>query len=94
MIVVTNACAECSAAIADCNDCVQSAVDLSVTCNGCQNGKVLADDHLSCKDSSSSTIIIVSAVVGGVVLLGAGILWIYIGFAIFKCMKKRRSPLV
>lgn len=74
LIVKDNTCVSCNAVIADCDLCVQDATSFDVTCNGCGNGKVLADDKLSCQDSSSSTIIIVSAVVGGVVLLGAGTL--------------------
>lgn len=42
----------------------------NLVCNHCGNGKVLTDGK--CEDSSASTIIIVSAVVGGVVLMGAG----------------------
>lgn len=87
MVSKDNTCVSCGDVITDCDLCVQDAKTFEVTCNGCGNGKVLADDKLSCLESSSSTIIIVSAVVGGVVLLGAG-------FAIFKCMKKRKSPLL
>ena len=49
-------------------------------------GTTLSEDKISCvQDSgSSSTIIIVSAIVGTVILAGAG-------FAIFKCMKKKSS---
>lgn len=60
----------CSAIIADCDGCTQDNVTYTVTCNHCGNGKVL--NNGACEDSSASTIIIVSAVVGGVVLLGAG----------------------
>lgn len=54
-------------------------------CVICSSGYDLSDDKYSCTESSSaSTIIIVSAVVGGVVLIGAG-------FAIFKCMSKKKK---
>lgn len=72
MVSKDNTCVSCGDVITDCDLCVQDAKTFEVTCNGCGNGKVLADDKLSCLESSSSTIIIVSALVGGVVLLGAG----------------------
>ena len=63
-------CVTCADAVTDCQGCTQDNSTFVVTCTKCGNGKVLSDGQ--CKDSSASTIIIVSAVVGGVVLLGAG----------------------
>jgi len=79
------ACPSCGSAINNCVNC--ALVGATLQCTTCNSDNDLSDDKLACNSKGASTIIIVSAVVGGVVLLGAG-------FAIFKCMRKKKAGLL
>ena len=59
--------------IEHCEVCEPIVVPNRTSCQNCSADYTLSDDHLKCQSSSNaSTIIIVSAIVGGVVLIGAG----------------------
>jgi hypothetical protein len=72
-VIQSSSCVACGTAINNCQSCLQDFIANVVTCSSCGGGQQVSSDQKSCVDaSSSSTIIIVSAVVGGVVLIGAG----------------------
>lgn len=88
LVIFKEECASCSSAISNCDKCTQDKTSKAITCTSCGSGKDLKDN--TCQDpesSNSDTIIIISSVVGGVVLIGAGI-------AVFRCMKKRKDSIL